>query len=123
MKKEIEKNKAITTLLKTIDTNAFNAMTSSSNTLSLTGFALLVLLISTSTARGLSIGKKVLFEIIIKNYNKYGKQYEKDQLTIKSFDNLYRKFLQDNLFDKCEYECLFNTFTEFVDENKHESVS
>ena len=41
-------------------------------------------------------------------YNKYKKQYEKDQQTIKSFDNLYRKSLQDNVIEKSEDESLCN---------------
>ena len=37
-------------------------------------------------------------------HNKYKKQYEKDQQTIKSFNQLYKKSLQDNGIDKIEYE-------------------
>ena len=51
--------------------------------------------------------------------NKYKKLYEKDQQTIKSFDKLYRKSLQDNLIDKVEYESLCNIFTKYVDEVKN----
>ena len=53
--------------------------------------------------------------------NKYKKQYERDHNTIKSFDKLYRKSLQDNIIDKSEYENLCNIFTKYVDENKNES--
>ena len=49
------------------------------------------------------------------------KQYEKDQQTIKSFDKLYRKSLQDNMIDKNEYESLCNIFGKYVDEMKNES--
>ena len=77
--------------------------------------------ISTATACGLSIGNKVLYEIILNKYNKYKRQNEKDQQTNKSFDKLYRKSLQDNVIDKTEYECLCKIFTEFVDETKNES--
>ena len=55
-----------------------------------------------------------------KNY-KYKKLYEKDQQTIKSFDKLYRKSLQDNMIDKSEYEILCNFFNRYVDETKNES--
>ena len=74
--------------------------------------------ISTATACGLSIGNKVLYEIIVNKYNKYKKQYERDEQTIKSFDRLYRKSLQDNVIDKNEYERLF---TKYVDENRNQS--
>ena len=57
----------------------------------------------------------------MQKYNKEKKQYERDQNTIKSFDKLYRKSLQDNVIDKTEYESLCNFFTRYVDENKNES--
>ena len=44
----------------------------------------------------------------------YKKEYEKDQHTIKSFEKLYRKSLQDNLIDKNEYESLSKFFYENV---------
>ena len=67
------------------------------------------------------LGKKVSYEIILNKYNKYKKQYERDQLTIKSFDKLYRKSLQDNITDKIDYESLFNIFTKYDDKNKNEA--
>ena len=54
-------------------------------------------------------------------YNKYKKQYEKDQQTIKSFDALYGKSLQDNWIDKNEYERFCNFSTKYVNETKIES--
>ena len=77
--------------------------------------------ISTATACGLAIGKKVVYEVIINKYKKYKRQYEKGQQTFKSFDKLYRKSIQDNIIDKSEYETLCNTFTKYVDETKNES--
>ena len=47
----------------------------------------------------------------MQKYNKYKTQNGKDQLTIKFFDNLYRKTLQDNIIDKRESESLCKTFT------------
>ena len=44
----------------------------------------------------------------MQKYNKYNKQYQKHQQTNKSFDELYRRSLQDNLKDKNEYESLCN---------------
>ena len=43
-------------------------------------------------------------------YNKYKKQYERSQQTIKSFDKLYRKSLQDIVIDKNEYGSLCKIF-------------
>ena len=89
--------------------------------MSLTGIGLIAIPISTASAFGLSIGNKVLYEIIVNKYNKYKKQYEKDQNTIKSFDKLYRNSLQDNVIDETEYETLCNIFTKYIDESKNES--
>ena len=116
-KKKHKKFKTITTILKSFDTFVFIATTSSSITLSLTGFGLIVLPIPTALACALSIDNKVLYVIIINKYNKYKKQYEKDQLKIKSFNKLYRKSSQDNKIDKSEYEGPCNIFTKYVDEN------
>ena len=52
----------------------------------------------------------------------YTKIYEKDQQTIKSFDKLYRKSLQDKVIDKIEYESLCNSFINCLDETKKESL-
>ena len=59
-----------------------------------------------------------MHELIINKYNKNKKQHERDQQTIKSFDKLYRKSLQDIVTDKSEYESLCNNFTKYVDEKK-----
>ena len=120
-KKKYKKYRTITTILKSFDTFVIIATTSSSITLSLTGIGLIVITISTATACGLSIGNNLLYEIIINKNNKYKKLYERDQQTIKSFDNLYRKSLQDNVIDKTEYDGLCNIFIKYVDENKNES--
>ena len=92
----------MTTILKAFDIIVTIATTSSSISLSLTGFGLIVIPISNSIACGLSITNKVLYEIVMQKYNKYKKLYEKDQQTIKSFDKLYPKSLQDNMTDKNE---------------------
>ena len=113
----------MTTILKSFDTFVIIAKKSSSITLNFTGIGLIVIPISTATACALSVGNKKLYEIIIKKYNKYKKQYKKDQVTIKSIDKLYKKTLQEKIIEKTEYESLCNTFTEFVDENKNECFS
>ena len=77
--------------------------------------------ISTASACALSIGDKVIYEVIISEYNKYKKQYKKDQQTNKSFDKLYRKTLQDNVIDKNEYESVRNKFTKYLEETENES--
>ena len=109
------------TVLESVDSILIIAATSTSITSSVTGVGLIILPISASIACTLSLGNKILHKLIINKYNKCKKQYERDQNTIKSFDKLYRKSLQDNIIDKTEYESLSNIFTRYVDENKNES--
>ena len=120
-KKRYKNYKTLNTVLESVDSIVIIAATSTSITLSVTGIGLIVLPISAAIACGLSLGNKILHKIIINKYNKYKKQYERDQNTIKSFDKLYRKSLQDNVIDKTEYESLCNIFTKYINENKNES--
>ena len=120
-KKKYKNYKTLNTILESVDSIVIIGATSTSITLSVTGIGLIVLPISAGVACALSLGNKILHKIIINKYNKYKKQYERDQNTIKSFDKLYRKSLQDNLIDKTEYESLCNIFTKYVDEYKNES--
>ena len=120
-KKRYRKYKTLNTILESVDSIVIIGAASTSITLSITGIGLIVLPISAGIACGLSLGNKVLHKLIINKYNKYKKQYERDQNTIKSFDKLSRKSLQDNVIDKHEYESLCNIFTKYVDENKNES--
>ena len=120
-RKKLKIYKTLNTILESVDSIVIIGATSTSITLSITGVGLIILPISAGIACALSLGNKVLHKLIINKYNKYKKLYERDQNTIKSFDNLYRKSLQDNIIDKSEYESLCNIFTKYVDENKNES--
>ena len=120
-KKKYTNYKTLNTILESVDSIVIIGATSTSITLSVTGIGLIILPISAGTARTLSLGNKILHKLFINKYNKYKKQYERDQQTIKSFDKLYRKSLQDNIKDKTEYDSLCNIFTKCVDENKNES--
>ena len=120
-KKKYKNYKTLNTILESADTIVIIGASSTSITLSITGVGLIILPISAGVACALSLGNKVLHKLIINKYNKYKKQYERDQNTIKSFDKLYRKSLQDNVIDKTEYDSLCNIFTRYVDENKNES--
>ena len=86
--------------------------------MSLTG---IVILISTASARALSNGNKTVDEIVMQKLKKFKKNYDRDMETIKSFDNLYRKILQDNIVDNNEYESLCKKFTKCLVEVKNES--
>ena len=120
-KKRYKNYKTLNMILESIGSIVFITATSTSITLSVTGIGLIILPISAAIACTLSLGNKVLHKIIINRYNKYKKQYERDQQTIKSFDKFYRKSLQDNVIDKTEYDSVCNVFTKYVDENKNES--
>ena len=120
-KKRYKNYKTLNTILESVESIVIIAATSTSITLSITGVGLIILPISAGIACTLSLGNKVLHKLIINKYNKYKKLYERDQQTIKSFDKLYRKSLQDNIIDKNEYESLCIIFTKYIDENKNES--
>ena len=120
-KKRYKNYKTLNTILESVDSIIIIGATSTSITLSITGIGLIILTISAGIACGLSVSNKVLHKLIINKYNKNKKLYERDQNTIKSFDKLYRKSLQDSIIDKNEYESLCNIFTRYIDENKNES--
>ena len=120
-KQRYKNYKTLNTILESVDSIVIIAATSTSITLSVTGIGLIVLPISAGIACTLSLGNKILHKLFINKYNKYKKQYERDQNTIKSFDKLYRKSLQDNVIDKNEYDSFYNIFTRYVDGNKNES--
>ena len=120
-KKRYKNYKTLNTILDSVDSIVIIATTSTSLTLSVTGIGLIVLPISAGIACILTLGNKVLHKITINKYNKYKKQYERDQLTKKSFDKLYRKSLQDNEIYKTEFDSLCIIFTKYVDENNNES--
>ena len=111
-KKRYKNFKTLNTLLESVDSIVIIATTSTSTTLSIKGIGLIVLPISAGIACTLSLGNEVLRKLIINKYNKYKKQYDRDQQTIKSFDKLYRKSLQGNVIDKTEYDTLCNIFTQ-----------
>ena len=119
-KKKYKNYKTLNTVLESVDSIVIIAATSTSITLSVTGVGLIILPISAGIACSLSLGNKILHKLFINKYNKYEKQYERDQNTIKFFDKLYRKSLQDNIIDKTEYDSLCNIFTKFIDQNKNE---
>ena len=120
-KKRYKIYKTLNTILESVDSIVIIAASSTSITLSVTGVGLIILPISAGIACTLSLSNKILHKLILNKYNKYKKLYERDQQTIKSFDKLYRKSLQDNVIDKTEYESLCNIFTKYIDENENES--
>ena len=63
-KKRYRKYKTLTTKLKSFDTFVIIATTSSSITLSLARIGLIVIPITTASACALSIGNKIIYEII-----------------------------------------------------------
>ena len=76
-KKKQKKLKTLTTKVESFDTIVIIGTTSSSITWTITGNGLITIPISAATAYGLSIGNKVLFEILMQKYIEYKKQYQK----------------------------------------------
>ena len=101
-KKRYKNYKTLNTILESVDSIIIIGATSTSISLEITGVGLNILPVSDGNACTLSLGNEVSHKLITNKYNKYKKQYERDQLTIKSFDKLYRKSLQDNVIDKNE---------------------
>ena len=102
-KKKSKNYKTINTILESIDRIIIIILigtTLTSISLSITGVGLICLPIPVGIACTLSLCNKVLHKFIINKYNNYKKQYEKNPQTIKSFDKLYRKCLQDKIIDK-----------------------
>ena len=93
-KKKFKKYTLITTILKLFDTFVFIATTSSSISLSLTEIGLILILLSTATACGSSIGDKVIYEKIKTKYNKAKNNTKKVNkllnLLINYTENLYK---------------------------------
>ena len=81
----------------------------------------MVIPISSGIACGLAISNDMIYEIIRQIYNKYKKQYEKNQQNIKSFVKLYRKSLQDHVIHKNGNKTFCKGFTECLDETRSES--
>ena len=82
MNQKRNKNKrTLNTILESRDRIIIIGVTSTSITLSITGIGLIVLPISAGIACTLSLGSKVLHKLIMNNYNKNKKQYERDQPT------------------------------------------
>ena len=107
--------------MEQIDSILIIGATSTSKIRSINDIGMIILPISAGIACTLSLGNKFLQNLFIKIYNKYKKEYENDQQTMKTLDKLCRKSSQDNVIDKNEYESLCNLFTKNDDENKIES--
>ena len=120
-KKKYKNYKTLKTILESVETKVIIGAMSISLTPSVTGIRLIGLLISAGIACTLSLGNRILLKMITNKSNKYKKQHEEVQQTIKSFDKIYRKSLQDNIIDRSQYESLCNFFTKQLDETKNES--
>ena len=84
--KSIKKYDTVKSIFESVDTVVFIVSTTTSATLSITGFGLLVVPISSGLACVSTKCSAVIQKLIVKDYNQYEKQFEKDQQTIKSFD-------------------------------------
>ena len=61
--------------------------------------------VSAGIACGLSLGTKILYEIVMKKYSEYKKQYEKKINKLLNVSIIYtKKNLQDNIIDRNDYD-------------------
>ena len=72
-KKRYKNYKTLNTILESVDSIVIIGATSTSITLLITGFGLIILPISAGIACTLSLGNKILHNLILNNYNKYKK--------------------------------------------------
>ena len=118
--KKHKNSKTLSKMRKSLDTIVVTATTSSFFLLSLAGFGLVVIAISSFIACGLTNSYKKSYELVMQKNSKYKKLYENDKKTIKSFNKSHRKSSQDNVIDKSECEFLWNGFIKDLDETKGE---
>ena len=107
-KKKYKNFKTLNTILESADSIIIIGATSTSITLSITGVGLIILPISAGVACALSLGNKILHKLIINKYNKYKKQYERDQQTVekqyaKEFDSKYNDYRDIDQKEKEKY--------------------
>ena len=93
-KSKYKKYETLSITLESVDTIVFIGATSTSRTLSITGFGSIVLPISAVYAYTLSIGNKVSHKMIINRYNNF-KNFMKETnkqlyLLINYIENLYK---------------------------------
>ena len=68
-KEHHKKCKKLPTIIKSLDTYAINATTSTSITLSLTGIAWIMIPISASIACGLTVSNEGIYEVVVQKHN------------------------------------------------------
>ena len=86
-------------IIKTVKNFVFPATTSISATISITGFGLIVILISTGMACGLDLTSEIFHAVILK-------KTEGAQQNINSLDIFHRKCLPGCVIVKKEYDSL-----------------
>ena len=93
-KKKYKNYKTLNTILESVDSIVFIGATSTSITLSVTGFRWSSLPISAGIACTLSLGNKILHKLIINKYNKYKNNMKEINklinLSINYTENLYK---------------------------------
>ena len=101
-KNRSKKCKLLSSILKTIDNSVIIALISSFAALSVPGLGWNFISFSNETARDLSLKIKVMFENFLKEYKKLKNKIERAGQNFNSFENIYRKWLQDEVIVKKE---------------------
>ena len=93
-KKKSKNSKTLNTILESLDTIVMISSSMTSVTLSVIGVGLIFVAKCAGIACSISLVKEFLQKTFLNKYHNYKKQYQKDQRTIKNFDNWYRNFLE-----------------------------
>ena len=109
-KKKCKTIKLISGMINCIDTFVIVGVTSTSITLSVTGFGLLVIPITSGVGAGFSLSGKIISEYLKHLQAKYTKKHALASKTLEQFAILHSKCLTDNKIDQSEYLKLTKTY-------------
>ena len=84
---------------KQLETLVFSAASSTSITLTVTGFEMVIIPLSSGVTSAFWSTVKIKKKILTIEYNIYQNRYERLKQSNRSFDKLYGKCLQDNWFE------------------------
>ena len=122
LKKKHNKYKNLNKILNTIDSVAIISTTSTSITLSLTGYGLIIVPITAGCGCLMTIASKIISEFLKKKEKSYLEKYTLSHNTLNDFRKLYQKSLEDNTIDQNEYKKftdMYNNYSKIKNKEKN----
>ena len=116
LKKKHNKYKNLNKILNTIDSVAIISTTSTSITLSLTGYGLIIVPITAGCGCVMTVGSKIISEFLKKKEKSYLKKYTLSHNTLNDFRKLYQKSLEDNIINENEYKKFTDMYNNYQNE-------